>query len=254
MADYKGEGSAATSSGTTLSDLKSICYYHGWHDTSTTGKAALTRFINRTLQLLALLAPWPEYHKRDGRITLADGTSNYVCTDDSDNTISNIAHIGPVITPSRITPLQQIDLEDWLAKTKASSTSALNGFQYALRRYVSDSGDTAGQVLMEILLWPTPSATGYLYYTYWKYPKTLSDDSDLTDWPDYRLWLLEEALERRISSGSRDATGAALESADFIALVQKAIGESRVSYMPRLIEQPVSRRNLSIKEIPIAVE
>lgn len=53
----------------TLAQLKTICYYHGWSDTSDGGLAALTSFINQTLQQLSTLAPWPEYCKVDGSVT-----------------------------------------------------------------------------------------------------------------------------------------------------------------------------------------
>ena len=49
----KGEGTATSVGGTTLSNLKDICTYCGWSDTSTAGYVALTHFINRTLQILS---------------------------------------------------------------------------------------------------------------------------------------------------------------------------------------------------------
>jgi len=52
--------------GATLSELKDICIHHGWHDQTTNGLAQLTNFINHTCQILVMLAPWPEFEKKDG--------------------------------------------------------------------------------------------------------------------------------------------------------------------------------------------
>ncbi len=70
MGDWYGYATAAAgSSGKTLTQLKTICQYHGWNDVTTTGTAELTNFINSTLQMLATLAPWPWYFHRDGSVT-----------------------------------------------------------------------------------------------------------------------------------------------------------------------------------------
>ncbi len=70
MGDWYGYATAAAgSSGKTLTQLKTICKYYGWNDSTATGTAALTNFINDTLQMLATLAPWPWYFHRDGSVT-----------------------------------------------------------------------------------------------------------------------------------------------------------------------------------------
>jgi len=217
---------------TTLTDLQSICQYHGWHDNSTNGLAALTRFINRTLNLLVILLPWPEYHKRDGTITLVE--------DDEDYTFgtTNVSKIGDIYHEDRTVPLESITIEDWMQLAK---TNAQSGFptQYALSKDVA-----SGEETLEILLYPNPSSAEVddtLYFTYWKYPIALSSGSDVTDWPDYRLWLLEEALEARIASMQRDRSGVALESPDFMLLARKAFADARPSYMPiRVREHPTT--------------
>jgi len=196
----KGSGTAASSAGYTLTSLKNICYYHGWNDTTTSGETALTRFINRTLNLLSVLAPWPEYHKRDGRITLAEDDEDYVCTDDGDATITDISKVGSVMRTGRMTPLALMagGIDEWMEKSKLKPRAG-SPLEYTFRKYVS-----SGLITMEMLVYPKPGsgqAGDYLYYPYWLLPMQLVNASDATDWPNYRLWLLEEALERRLASG-----------------------------------------------------
>lgn len=244
MATGAGTGTAVSTSGTTLEDIKTICNYHGWHDNTTSGDGALTRFINRTLQLLSMLAPWPEYHKRDGTITLATDDEDYALDE------TNIARVGNITRTDRSAPLEVISIDDWLIKTK---TFAMGGTptMVAFRKYVS-----TGDIKMEALVYPKPTSSqngDILYYPYWLYPSELSADSDVTDWPDYRMWLLDEALDIRISTGNRDSGGASLQTPEFYALVQKAMGDSRVSYIPLPASKPVDYRNARINEIPMQV-
>jgi hypothetical protein len=86
----------------TLSELKSICQYHGWQDNTTTGLAQLTHFINETLQLLASLMPWPEYNKIDGKVVCAATAEDFsaVDGDGSEVTITLDSHsfiVGDVV-------------------------------------------------------------------------------------------------------------------------------------------------------------
>jgi hypothetical protein len=215
MATGSGTGTEATAAGTTLGDLRDICKYHGWSDWSTAGTAAADRFINRTLQLLSVLAEWPEYHKRDGRITLTTDTANEVCTTSADANITDIARIGDVIYPNYMEPLGEIagGIDGWLTLTTQTGAETGPPREYALRKYV-DTANATGYTLMEMLFYPTPTSSengDYLYYPYRKNPVKLVNASDVTDWPDYRLWLLEEALEKRIASMNRDSAGTALE-------------------------------------------
>lgn len=232
----------------TLANLKELAYYHGWNDTTTTGETALTRFINRTLMILSTLGQWPEYHKRDGRVKMSVGNETYLLTDSADKTIANISKIGDVLRSDRFAPLDKISLDDWMiqSKTNASTGSPL---KYALQKYV----DTSGQELMEICVWPTPSAIEYLYFPYHIYPTILSASTDVTDWPDVRIWLFEAAVEKRVASGNRDANGAALFGSEFMGLVNKALGDSRTSYMPVLAYEQTSTRDKSIREVPIRI-
>lgn len=187
MATGSGTGTTATSTGTSLSTIKDICKYHGWTDLSGSGLTAMVRFINETLQMLSGLADWPEYHKRDGTITLV--------TDDEDYTLeqTNVIQVGNVIRDGRMTPLDPISggMEEWLLK---KTTSAASGWprEYTFRKFL-----TSGIITMEMLVYPKPSSGQNgetLYYCYRILPTKLSGDSDITDWPDHRLWLLEECL------------------------------------------------------------
>lgn len=237
-------------SGQTLADLRSICYYHGWHNKTTDGVSALDRFINNTLQKLSVLAPWPEYHKRDGRITLAEDDEDYVITDDSDQTITNISRVGDVLRTDWFKPLAEISIEDWMEQAKTNAQSGMPR-QYALRKYVS-----SGLIRIEMLVYPNPGSAAageYLYFPYWLFPDELALSTDETDWPNYRLWLLEEALERRVASGKRDSHAVSLETPEFYSLVEKAMADSRPSYMPIKVYDHTSMRRATLRDLPIEI-
>ena len=105
MTQY-GTGAAASSTGgKTLTQLKAICKYHGWADFTTDGAAQLTQFINDTLQLLATLAPWPEYLGRNGSVTFPARSVSIVSVSAATGTVTLVtaAHgfaVGDVITVS----------------------------------------------------------------------------------------------------------------------------------------------------------
>ena len=233
--------SSSESTGQSLSELQTICQDHGWQDRSTEGNQALRRFINRTLQLLVTLAPWPEYHKRDGTFTTVSTTFAYVLSE------TLINKIGSVYRADSTIPLVSITLDEWIKfKNTIGSTGAPT--QYALRKFESD-----GDVKVEMLLYPTPTSAIVITYPYWKMPAELVQSSDRTDWPDNRLWLLEEALEIRIASIKRDSAAVALESLNFLALVEKALGHSMPSYMPIPVQQKITTRGRSIRNTAISI-
>ena len=240
----EGTMTSAASGGTTLSELHDICRYHGWNYTTTTGLAALTRFINRTLQVLCMLAPWPEYHKADGSIAMAAADVDYTLSQD------NLQQLGILLRTTSPTPLKVITggLPEWLLLNKSSSQSGSPN-QYTVRVFVNSSGVRKG----ELLVYPTPADTETLYYSYRILPSKLVELSDIADWPDARLWLLDEALDVRVNSGKQDTAGLALESADFMAKIQRAMLDSRTSYMPVPLEPPTSLRDKTIREVPMQV-
>lgn len=56
-------------------------------------------------------------------------------------------------------------------------------------------------------------------------------------------------LDIRINSAKRDVGGVALEGADFMAKVRRAMSQSRNTYMPMRVAETIPRKDLSIKEI-----
>lgn len=293
----KGSGAAVSAvSGKTLAQLETICEYHGWHDRSTQGEAELDNFINQTIQMLAVLAPWPEYHRVDGaqaflRVqttienitgdgstvtitatahavntndvgditsTTAFNKSNLVLTDASANSItyegdcqataetsgtlttgdqiilgeSRIERLGSVWRSDLNHPLTEITLEEWLFKKRYQAHTG-PPTEYAIRKFTS-----SGLPKIMMLVFPTPTTSITLYYPYKRYPSILSNNSDTTDWPTTRIWLLSEALVTRLKSKEKDSAGMALYSSDFMNKVNLAFNAARPSYMPIIAQGP----------------
>ena len=298
MGTQYGTASASSSTGgKTLTQLKAICKYHGWNDFTDNGTAALTQFINDTLQLLATLAEWPEYLGRNGSVTfpartvsivsisesagtvtLITGTHGYAAGDiititSTDNydeasvaiaTVADTTHIayvssntgatstgtvtidnnvetlsdtrlsrtGIVARSDRAAPLTEITLEEWLF-LKKNQASVGPPLQYAFRKYMS-----SGAPKTEMMVYPDPTASVTLYYTYRVYPAILTNPGDVAEWPDTRVWLLTDALRIRLAEVDRDSGGAALYGMDFMKKVRRAVGHARPSYMP-IIAKPI---------------
>ena len=133
-----------------------------------------------------------------------------------------------MIRTDRSVPLDEVDMNEWLRLKKYHAGSGLPT-QYTLQRYVDDTNNA---IRTRILIYPEPTASVTLYYTYQIYPKWLSSDSDITDWPDQRLHLLTQALRIRLSAQDRDSGGVALYGSEFKLLVDKAYGFSRPSNRP----------------------
>lgn len=238
-----GTATSTATGGQTLADLKSICVYHGWSDTSTEGYAALARFINSTLMTLGDLRSWPEYMHHDGTITLAASDNDYTLSPD------NIAAIGDIWRAGIPTPLSLISgVNEWLRLTKTQPTSG-PPTRYTLRKFLS-----SGDVKIEVLVWPTPTAVATLYYPYKLYPVVLEGDADITDWPVVRLALLEKALEIRLAASDRDAGGMILREREFDRMVSRSFASARPSFMPLTgLSDITSRRYGSIRSVPFAV-
>ncbi len=233
MTQYGKGAAAASTGGRTLDQLKTICQYHGWHDMGTTGSAQLTQFINDTLQLLATLAEWEEYLGRDGSATFATGDS---ADDDVTLTDTRLSRVGIVIRDDRAAPLDEITVEEWLYKKKRHGASG-PPTEYALRKSMS-----SGAPSVEMLCYPSPTTEIVLYYTYRTYPAILANASDVSEWPDTRVWLLTEALRIRLAEADRDSGGAVLYGADFMKKVYRAFAHSRSSFMP-IIAKPTYAYN-----------
>jgi len=232
MATGKGEGTPASGGGITLAELKSMCKYHGWRDTTSEGESALTRFINNTVNLLSQLAPWPEFLKRDGSVAMIASTAEYILDE------AGINSIGTVERADNTLPLDEIGIEDWLHHTTTSQTGSPNA--YAI--------EPTGAMTLKMLVHPTPTEVETLYYTYYRRPTELSGASDGVDWPDDRIWLIEEALEKRLAAGKKDTTGWSLHSADFMQKVYTALGNARGSYKPIKTRTKSSSKDIRIRD------
>lgn len=168
-------------------------------------------------------------------------------TKEIDNTAllnDRIWRIGSVIRTDRSTPLDEITQDEWV-QLRRYNAGAGNPTQYSLQRFTDDDG-----IRTRILLYPKPSTSQILYYTYQTYPKVLSADGDYTDWPDTRLHLLTQAIRVRISAQDRDSGGVALYSNDFRQMVSKAMAFARPSNKPFIAQRSTANDwNTSIQNI-----
>lgn len=227
MGDWFGNATAASASGSkTLNQIKTICQYYGWHDLSTTGTAELTNFINDTLQILAMLGQWPEYMHYDGSQAFTSGDDAETLSD------TRIVRIGTVVRDDKAAPLDEISVDEYLFKSKYHAASG-PPTQYALIKSVS-----TGDIAAEMVVYPNPSASITLYYTWQSSPVLLSGGTDVTDWPDIRMWLFSAALHKRLAAIDRDVMGVALYTPEFQELVDRALTQARPSYKP-IVAGPV---------------
>jgi len=247
-----GTGTAVSTGGKTLSDLRTMCQYAGWNDNSTNGLAALDDFINDTLRKLCTLAPWPEYLRHNGTVTLLNGDDDY--TLETDDTYDNIAKVGSVVRDDRRAPIEEISVEEWLGLSTVTAAEGLPDY-YALRKYSSD-----GHTLIEMLVYPCPTSTeedagATLYFTYTLPPTLLENTTATTDWPNDRMWLLSAAFSARISAKDRDPGGYSLYDIDFQKYVNRAFSHVKASYMPMpIVPIDVSvRGNRIIDNVKISI-
>jgi hypothetical protein len=91
---------------------------------------------------------------------------------------------------------------------------------------------------MMMMVDPCPTTSITLYFNYKRYPSILSNNSDTTDWPTTRIWLLTEALRTRLNAKDTDASGMSLYNSEFMSKVNLAYNAARPSYMP-VIAKPV---------------
>lgn len=141
-------------------------------------------------------------------------------------TNTNLWKIGTLIRTDRAAPLDEVDMDEFLRLTKYYTGTGQPTHYYLERNTALEA------VTTRLHLYPTPSASTTLYYTYTVYPKILSSDADKTDWPDQRLHLFGNAVRYRLAAQDRDASGSALYSSEFLVLVKKAYSYSRPSNKP----------------------
>jgi len=234
MATGIGEGTPVTGGGTTLADLKTIAQYMGWVSTRTGSSGALTRFINDTVETLISLAPWPEFLKRDGSQAIVSGTNSYTLNE------SNIDSLGAVEREDTTLALDEISVEEWLGRTKNLSATGLPSC------YAVEKGLSGGVTTVTMLLYPSPTSSETLYYSYRRKPSIMSDDTDICDWPDSRMWLLTNALEYIMAQPANHIYS--LHNPEFMEKVYSALGDTRGSYMPIKVKEVHSTRNVRIRD------
>lgn len=239
---HKGQGTLVTGGGTTLTELKTICKYNGWRDTTATGELALTRFINDTIYILSTLAPWPEYLKVDGSVLMATSTDGYTLDE------VGIDRLGIVNKTTSTVPLDEISCEEWLSK-KTTLAETGTPLEYAVEK-----GLAGGVTTVKMLVYPCPTTAETIYYSYFRKPTELVNGSDIVDWPDTRVWLISDALSVRLSKGIKDTTGFSLHSADFMQKVYKAMGDSRGSYLPVQVKTYKNNGNSRIRDCSFKVQ
>ena len=234
MATGKGEGIAVTGGGTTLAELKNIATYMGWVSTRSGSDAALIRFINDVLATLVSLAPWPEYLKRDGSQAITSDADIYVLNE------SNIDSLGIVERSGTTLSLDEISVEEWLAKKRALTATGLPSY------YAVEKGLSGGVTTVSMLLYPYPTSNETLYYSYKRKPATMADDDDICDWPVSRMWLLTNALEYIMAQPARKIYS--LHQPEFMEKVYSALGDTRGSYMPIKVKDVYSTKGLRIRD------
>ena len=145
---------------------------------------------------------------------------------------TQIERVGNVWRSDLNHPLDEIPMEEWLKKKRFNAATGAPT-EYALRMLT-----VAGLPKVMMLVYPAPTTSITLYFNYKRYPTLLTSDSDTTDWPTTRIWLLTEALRTRLNAKDTDASGMSLYSSDFMSKVNLALNASRPSYMP-LIQNPM---------------
>jgi hypothetical protein len=218
----------------TLAELKVICQYSGWVATRSGSAAALVQFINDTLETLVSLAEWPEYFKRDGSHAITSGTDEYTLDE------TGIESLGIVSRSGTTLALDEITVAEWLDKKTSLAATGLPS------EYAVEKGVSSGATVVKRLLYPEPTSSETLYYSYKRKPVAMTEDTDNADWPDTRMWLLANALEYIMAAGDKNFYS--LHNPEFMEKVYTALGNSRASYMPIKVRDTVENKELRIRD------
>jgi len=218
----------------TLAELKVICQYSGWVSTRSGSTTALVQFINDTLETLVSLAEWPEYFKRDGSQAIVSGTDEYTLDE------TGIDSLGMVTRSGTTVALEEISVAEWLDK-KTSLDGTGTPSEYAVEK-----GVASGATTVKLLLYPEPTASETLYYSYRRKPVRMTVDASVADWPDNRVWLLANALEYIMAQPNHHIYS--LHNPEFMEKVYTALGNSRASYMPIKVRDTVEKKDLRIRD------
>lgn len=194
----------------------------------------MTQFINDTLETLVSLAEWPEYIKRDGEQAIVSGTDEYTLSETGIDSLGIVARSGTTLA------LDEITAEEWLGEKTSFAMTGLPS------KYAVEKGVSAGSTVINLLLYPEPTSSETLYYSYRRKPVRMSDDVYNADWPDSRVWLLSNALEYIMAQPSRSIYS--LHNPEFMEKVYSALGNSKASYMPIKVKDVMDRTELRMRD------
>ena len=223
----------------TLAELKVICQYAGWVSTRSGSDAALTQFINDTLETLVSLAEWPEYFKRDGSQAIVSGTDEYTLSETGIDSLGIVSRSGTTLA------LEEITVAEWLDKKKSLAATGLPS------EYAVEKGVSSGSTVVKLLLYPEPTSSETLYYSYKRKPVRMTNANSVADWPDTRIWLLANALEYIMAQPNNHIYS--LHQPEFMEKVYTALGNSRASYMPIKVRDTVDKKELRIRDCYLTV-
>jgi len=105
-------------------------------------------------------------------------TSGTLTRDDNDyESLSDtrLDRIGVLVRTDRSTPLDEITVDDWLLEKQYHAGTGIP-HSYALRK-----GTSSGDISLELLVYPEPSAAVTMYYTWRAHPLELSDGAGQAD-------------------------------------------------------------------------
>jgi hypothetical protein len=157
---------------------------------------------------------------------------------------TQIDRVGTVWRDDMARPLDEISVQEWLHEKRYHAATG-PPTKYAVRKYTS-----SGLPKIIMMVYPTPTTSKMLYFTYKRYPSILSANDDTTDWPTTRMWLLSEALVTRLKAKDKDTNGMSLYSSEFMSKVGLAFNAARESYKPIIArESPIPAGKWGVKDL-----
>jgi hypothetical protein len=208
---------------------------HGWSTGDVVTVAGNSAYYNVTDARITVIDvdsfSYPNTHNEG---TESTGTATR-CGDRKTLTQTRVKKLGPVFRSDSATPLTEYSENEWLTDKRILGSTGVP-LRYALGRYLS-----SGTPLTEMYVYPEATSSTVLYFTYESYPLIMTATTDVVEWPDNRKWLLFEALKKRLAEDDRDMRGAVLYGSEFMQMVGRAFGGSRLSSRP-IIMQPYTGR------------
>jgi hypothetical protein len=157
------------------------------------------------------------------------------CGDRKVLTQTRVKKIGSMLRSDSATPLTELTGEEWMTNKRVLAATG-TPTQYVLTRYLA-----TGLPTTEIFVYPECTTSTTLYFTWESYPLIMTATTDVVEWPDNKKWLLFEALKKRLAEDDRDMRGAVMYGSEFMQMVGRAFGGSRLSNRP-IIMQPYTGR------------